>query len=76
VKFTFLYFGIKTSLVEILEYFFNMPVVFGHVICIDEYIIQIYYDTDIQKVRKDVVHELLKSYRSIGKTKGHYKPLE
>jgi len=32
VKFAFLYFGIKTSLVEILEYFFYMLVVFGHVI--------------------------------------------
>jgi len=32
VKFIFFYFGIKTSLVEILEYFFNMLVMFGHVI--------------------------------------------
>jgi len=32
VKFAFLCFGIKTSLVEILEYFFYMLVVFGHVI--------------------------------------------
>jgi len=32
VKFAFLYFGIKTSLAEILEYFFYMPVMFGHVI--------------------------------------------
>jgi len=32
VKFAFLCFGIKASLVETLEYFFNMPVVFGHVV--------------------------------------------
>ena len=32
VKFTFLYFGIKTSLVETLEYFFYILVMFGHVI--------------------------------------------
>jgi len=39
VKFGFLCFGIKASLVEMLEYFFNMPVMFGHVIQIDEYIV-------------------------------------
>jgi len=32
VEFTFLYFGIKTSLVEMLEYFFYIPVMFRHVI--------------------------------------------
>ena len=32
VKFTFLCFSIKTSLVEMLEYFFYMLVVLGHVI--------------------------------------------
>jgi len=39
MKFAFLYFGIKTSLAKILEYFFNMPVMLGHVIQVDEYII-------------------------------------
>jgi len=76
VKFTFLYFGIKTSLVEILEYFFNMLVVFGHVIWVNEYIIQIYHNTNIQKVRENVVYKLLEGYRSIGKTKRHYRPLK
>ena len=47
VKFTFLYFGIKTSLMETLEYFFNMPMMFGPVIQIDEYIIQIDHNIDI-----------------------------
>jgi len=32
VKFTFLCFGIKVSLVETLEYFFHMLVMLGHVI--------------------------------------------
>jgi len=52
VEFTFLCFGIKTSPEEMLEYFFNMPVMFRYVIQVDEYIIQIDYDTDIQQVRK------------------------
>ena len=32
VEFVFLCFGIKTSLIKILEYFLNIPVMFGHVI--------------------------------------------
>jgi len=32
VEFAFLCFGIKTSLVEMLEYFFYMPVMLRHVI--------------------------------------------
>ena len=66
VKFIFLCFGIKTSLVEMLEYFFNIPVVFRHVVWVDKYIIQIDYDTNIQKIRKDIVYESLKSHRCCG----------
>jgi len=39
VEFTFLCFGIKASLAEMLEYFFHMPVILRHVIQVDEYII-------------------------------------
>jgi len=73
VEFTFLCFGIKTSLVEMLKYFFYMLVMLGHVIRVDEYIIQIDHGTDIQKVGENVVHELLEDHRSIGKTEGHYR---
>ena len=69
-------FGIKASLAEMLEYFFYMPVMLRHVIQVDEYIIQIDNDTDIQKVRENIVHELLKGHGSIGKTKEHYKPFK
>ena len=53
---------------EMLEYFFYMLVMFGHVIQVDEYMIQIDHDTDIQKIGENVVHELLKGYGSISKT--------
>ena len=76
VKFAFLCFGIKTSLAETLEYFFYMPVMFRHVIQVDEYIIQIDHDTDIQKVRENIVHESLEGHRSIGKTEEHYRPFK
>jgi len=72
VEFAFLCFGIKTSLVETLEYFFHMSVMLGHVIQVDEYIIQIDHNTDIQKIGENVVHESLEGRGSIGKTKVHY----
>ena len=59
-----------------LEYFFHMSVMFRHVIQVDEYIIQIDNDTDIQKIRENIVYELLEGYRSIGKTEGHYRPFK
>ena len=65
VEFTFFCFGIKTSLAEMLEYFFYMLVMLGHVIRVDEYIIQIYNNTDIQKVGENVIYESLKGCGSI-----------
>jgi len=76
VEFAFLCFGIKTSLTEMLEYFFYILVMFRHVIQVDEYVIQIDHDTDIQKVGENIVHELLESHRSIGKAKGYYRPFK
>jgi len=59
-----------------LKYFFYMLVMFGHVIIVDEYIIQIDHNTDIQKVRENVVYKSLEGYGSIGKTKEHYRPFK
>jgi len=39
MKFIFLYFDIKASLIEILKYFFNILVMFRHVIQVDKDII-------------------------------------
>jgi len=76
VEFTFLCFGIKTSLTKILEYFLNMLAMFRHVIWVDEYIIQIDHDIGIQEIGEKIVHKLLKDHRSIGKTKRYYRPLK
>ena len=62
--------------VETLEYFFNIPVMFRHVVLVDKYIIQIDHNTNIQNIRENVIYKSLKDYRSIDKTKGHYKPLK
>ena len=72
MKFAFLYFSIKSSLVEALEHFLNMLAMFRHVVWVDEYIIQIDHDTNIQKVREKVVHKLLKDHKNIDKTEEHY----
>jgi len=53
-----------------------MPVMLGHVIRVDEYIIQIDYNTDIQKIAENVIHELLEGCGSIGKTKRYYRPFK
>jgi len=76
VEFIFLYFGIKTSLAEMLEHFFYILVMLRHVIRVDEYIIQIDHDTDIQKIGENVIHKSLEGHRSISKTKGHYRPFK
>ena len=53
-----------------------MLVIFGHVIQVDEYIIQVNHNTDIQMIRENIIHKLLKGYGSIGKTEGYYRPLK
>ena len=73
MNFIFLCFGIKASLVEILEYFLNILAIFEHVVWVDKYIIQINYNTDIREIRKKIINELLESYKSIGKTEEHYR---
>ena len=59
-----------------LEYFFYMLVMFGHVIWVDKYIIQIDHDTDIQKIGENIIYESLKGCGSISKTKRHYRLLK
>jgi len=76
VEFAFFCFGIKTSLAKILEYFFYMLVMLEHVIQVDKYIIQIDHNTDIQKIRENIVHESLEDCGSIGKTERHYRPFK
>ena len=46
-----------------------MPEIYRHVVGVDECIIQIDHNTNIQKIGKKIIHELLEDYRSVGKTK-------
>jgi len=47
MELTFLCFGIKMSFTELFEHFFDMLVMYRHVIGVYEYIIQIDHDIDI-----------------------------
>jgi len=46
-----------------------MPEIYRHIVGVDEYIVQIDYNTNIQKIGKQVIHELLEDYKSVSKTK-------
>ncbi|KIK76261.1 hypothetical protein PAXRUDRAFT_170434 [Paxillus rubicundulus Ve08.2h10] len=65
----------QSMLPELVEYFLDMLFVRGHILGVDEDVIQIDYDTNIEHISKDGIDELLKSCQSIGQTKQHYKPL-
>jgi len=49
---------------------------FRYIVGVNEYIIKIDYNIDIQKIEKEVIYELLKDCRSIGKTEEYYKLLK
>src|SRR5882672_8583355 len=68
--------GKKSIRVESLEYFPNMGFVLGNVVGIDEDVVQIDDDYDVNHIRKDVVHKLLKSCWCISSPFRHYQPLE
>jgi hypothetical protein len=61
---------------ESAEDFFDVLFVLGHVIGVDQDVIKVDDDTDIKEVTKDVIHEMLKGCRGIGKSEGHYQPFK
>ena len=48
----------------------------GHVVIVDEDVVEVNYDINIQHVAEDVIHEVLKGCRSIGKSKWNDQPLK
>ena len=55
MKYTLLCFGIKASFMEVFEYLFHILAVCRHIIWVDKYIVQIDYNTDIQKIRENFI---------------------
>ena len=56
--------------------FLDVNLVLGHVVRIYEYIIEVYYYTNIQHVTEDVIHKSLKSGGSVGKSEWNYWPFK
>ena len=76
MKFAFICTGEKAIRVESAEYFPDMLFMLGKVVGIDQYVVQINNDINVYHICEDVIHELLKSCRSISKAFWHYQPLE
>jgi hypothetical protein len=61
---------------ESSEDFSDLSLVLFFVIRVNEDVIQVYKDTDVEQVRKDVIHKSLKCSRSIGKSERHDTPFK
>src|SRR5882724_3978840 len=57
VKFAFVCMGKKSVSVESAKYFSDVSLVFGNIVRIDEYVIQIYDDYGVNHICKNVVHK-------------------
>src|SRR5882724_6555283 len=72
VEFTFVCTGKKSVSAESAKYFSDMSLVFGNIVRVDEYVIQIDDDNDVNHVRENVIHQPLESCRGISKPFRHY----
>jgi len=61
---------------ESSEYFLNMGLVLGHIVRVDEDVIQIDDDCDVNHICENVVHKSLKGCRCISNPFRHYQPLK
>jgi hypothetical protein len=76
VEFAFPSVGIQAMLPESVEDFFDVLFVLGHIVRVDQDVIEVDNDTDIEEVAEDVIHEALKGHRDVGKSEWHYQPFK
>src|SRR5882724_8693558 len=72
VEFAFVCTGKKSVSMESAKYFSDMSLVFGNIVRVDEYIVQIDDDNDVNHVHENVVHKPLESCWGISKPFRHY----
>ena len=72
VELTLFHFGIEAMLAETAENLTDMFAMFSGVARVDKDIIEIDYNTYIEEVLEDVVHETLESSRGVSKSKRHH----
>ena len=76
MKFAFICTGEKAVSAESAEYFPDVLFVLRKVVGIDQYVIQVDDDINVHHIGEDVIHESLKSCRSVSKAFWHYQPLK
>src|SRR5882724_9540798 len=72
VKFAFVCTGKKSVSAESVKYFSDVSLVFGNIVRVDEYVVQIDDDNDVNHVRENIVHKPLESRWGISKPFRHY----
>src|SRR6202040_3224758 len=76
VERTFVGTRIQAIFTEPMENFTDVSPVLVDVIRINKDVVEVYDNTNVDHVCEDVVHEMLKGCRGVGKAKWHYLPLE
>ena len=76
MEFTLIRTSVEAVFAESSENLSDVVGVLVDVFGVDEDVVEIDDDADVKEIVEDVVHEPLKRSRSIGETKGHYKPFE
>ncbi|KIK96480.1 hypothetical protein PAXRUDRAFT_138365, partial [Paxillus rubicundulus Ve08.2h10] len=62
VEFTFFWFGAKSMFMELMEHFLGMLLVGGHILGVNEDIIQVSYNTNIKHISRNGIDKLLKHW--------------
>ena len=68
--------SVKSMLSESSEYLADMLSVFGDVVGVDQYVVQVNHYRDVEHVGENVVHEMLEGGRRIRKSERHNVPFE
>jgi hypothetical protein len=58
------------------QYFTDVFPMFGWIIGVDEYIVEVHEDAYIEHISKDVIHETLKDCGTVGQAERHDLPIE
>jgi hypothetical protein len=59
-----------------LQYFMDVFPMFGWIVGVDEYIVEVYDNAYIKHTSEDVIHKTLKDHGTIGQAERHDLPFE
>jgi hypothetical protein len=58
------------------QYFTDMFPMFGQIIGVDEYIVEVHDDAYIKHISEDIIHKTLKDHGTVGQAEWHDLPFE